>query len=102
MHMDEKHANAHEQFFLAIRALAASADSIQLRLIRANEFILLVTIDEFEEEKELKIKFARILDYLAVDQDDLEEVAVETAAHMTDMEAAKVAGLICDFFYDLG
>jgi len=100
--MDERHANAHEQFFLAIRALAASGDSIQLRLIRANEFILLVTIDEFDEEAELKLRFARILDYLAVDQDDMEEIADQTAAHMTDMEAVKVAGLICDFFYDLG
>jgi hypothetical protein len=100
--MDEKHANAHEQFFAAIRALSASSDCIQMRLIRASEYIMLVTIDEFENDKELKLKFARILDYMSVDQDDVKEIAVKTAAHMTDLEAVKVAGLICDFFYDLG
>jgi hypothetical protein len=100
--MDDKHANAHEQFFAAIRALSASTDCIQMRLIQANEYIMLVTIDEFEEDRELKLKFARILDYMAVDQDDMKTIAVQTAAHMTDLEAVKVAGLICDFFYDLG
>ena len=100
--MDEKYANAREQFFAAIRMLAASPDSIQTRLIAANACILPVTIDEFEGSSELKIKFARILDLLAVDQDDVETVAVETAAHMTDLEAVKVADLICDFFYELG
>jgi hypothetical protein len=55
--MDEKHANAHEQFFAAIRALSASSDCIQMRLIRASEYIMLVTIDEFENDKELKLKF---------------------------------------------
>jgi hypothetical protein len=39
---------------------------------------------------------------MSVDQDDVKEIAVKTAAHMTDLEAVKVAGLICDFFYDLG
>jgi hypothetical protein len=47
------------------------------------------------------LKFARILDLLAVDQDDMETTAMETAAHMTDIEAAKVAHLICDFYSDL-
>lgn len=28
-------------------------------------------------------------------------MAVETAAHMTDFEAVKVADLICDFCYEL-
>ncbi|MBA3447080.1 MAG: hypothetical protein H0T56_05670 [Pseudaminobacter sp.] len=99
--MDETNANAREQFFAAIRTLSASADPIQTRLIAATEFILEVTIDEFEGDRELKIKFARILDLLAVDQDEMEATAVETAAHMTDFEAIKVAHLICDFYSDL-
>ena len=73
--MDELHANAREQFFAAIRALAASADSIQARVIDATQSILEVTIDEFEGDSELKIKFARILDLLALDQDDMEKAA---------------------------
>lgn len=101
IHMDETKASAREHFFAAIRTLAASSDSIQTRLINATESILQVTINEFERDRELKIRFARILDLLAVDQDDLERTAVETAAHMTDFEAAKVADLICDFFIDL-
>ncbi|TPJ32716.1 hypothetical protein [Mesorhizobium sp. B2-6-5] len=100
--MDEKYANAREQFFAAIRTLAASPDSIQTRLMDANASILAVTIDEFDGDGELKIKFARILDLLAVDQDNIETRAFETAAHMTDFEAVKVADLICDFFYELG
>jgi hypothetical protein len=99
--MDDTYANVREQFFSALRALAASADPIQTRLIAATEHILEVTIDEFENDRELKFRFARILDLLAVDQDDMETAAVETAAHMTDFEAAKIADLICDFYYDL-
>jgi hypothetical protein len=99
--MDDKYENAREQFFSAIRALAASTDSLQTRLIEATKHLLPVTIDAFEGDTELKIKFARILDLLAVDQDELEEVIVETAAHMTDLEAVTVAVLICDFYYDL-
>jgi hypothetical protein len=101
IHMDETYANARDHFFAAIRSLAASPDSIQTRLIEASQSILQVTISEFEENHELKIRFARILDLLAVDQDDLETTAVETAADMTDFEAVKVADLICDFFTDL-
>ncbi|UXN67490.1 hypothetical protein N8E89_28750 (plasmid) [Phyllobacterium sp. A18/5-2] len=101
--MDERHANAREQFFAAIRTLAASTGSIQTRVIDATQSILQVTIDEFEGDSELKIKFARLLDLLAVDdQDDLETVAVENAARMTDFEAVRVADLICDIYYDLG
>jgi|GEM_PF-1841780 len=99
--MDGTMANAREQFFAAIRTLAASADSIQTRLIAATESILEVTIDEFAGDRELKIKFARILDLLAVDQDDMGTTAVETAAHMTDFEAVKLADLICDFYSEL-
>ncbi|MER8433670.1 hypothetical protein [Mesorhizobium caraganae] len=99
--MDEKYTNAREHFFAAIRALAASSESIQTRLIDANANILNITIDEFEGDRELKFKFAKLLDLLAVDQDDMETVAVETAAHMTDFEAVKVADLICDFYYEI-
>jgi hypothetical protein len=99
--MDETYANARDHFFAALRALAASAEPIQTRLIAATEYLLEVTIDEFDNDRELKFKFARILDLLAVDQDDLETTAMETAAHMTDFEAAQVAELICDFYSDL-
>jgi hypothetical protein len=99
--MNEAPSHARQEFFAAIRTLAASADPIQTRLIAATESILEVTIDEFEGDRELKIKFARILDLLAVDQDDMETKAVETAAHMTDYEAVKVADLICDFYSDI-
>jgi len=99
--MDDLHANAREQFFAAIRSLATSTDTIQTRVIEATQSILDVTIDEFEGDSELKIKFARILDLLAIDQDDIEKAAEETAAHMTDLEAVKVADLMCDFYYDL-
>ena len=99
--MDERHATARGQFFAAIRALAASADPIQTRLIAATECVLDLTINEFEGHTELKIKFARILDLLSLDQDDMETIAVKTAANMTDFEAAKVADLICDFYSDL-
>lgn len=100
--MDDKHAHAREHFFAAIRILASSPDIIQTRLIDANESILRVAIDEFDGDVEMKIKFARILDMLAVDQDEIEIVALETAAHMTDLEAATAAHLICDFYFDLG
>ena len=99
--MHERHANARVQFFAAIRTLAASADSIQTRVTDATQSILQVTIDEFESDGELKIKFARLLDLLAVDQDDLATAAVENTAHMTDFEAVKVADLMCDFFCEL-
>jgi hypothetical protein len=99
--MDDKYANAREHFFAAIRTLAASTDAIQTRLIDANVNILHVTIDEFDGDRELKFKFAKLLDLLAIDQDDMKAVAVETAAHMTDFEAVKVADLICDFYYEL-
>lgn len=99
--MDDKYANARAHFFAAVRALAASADAIQTRLSDANGNILHVTINEFAGDRELKFKFARILDLLAIDQDDMEAVAAETAAHMTDFEAVKVADLICDFYYEL-
>ena len=83
--MDEKYSNTREKFVAAIRTLAASPDSIQTRLREAHD-------------GELKIKFARILDFLAVDQDDIETQGGDTVAHMTDVEAVKVADLICDFF----
>lgn len=100
--MDDRYENAREQFFTAIRILATSPDEIQTRLIGAYKFILLVTIDEFEGDLEMKIKFARILDELAADTDDIEEAVVETAAHMTDANASRIGMMICDFYYDLG
>jgi hypothetical protein len=99
--MNETYSHAREQFFAAIRTLAASADPIQTRLIAGTESILEVTIEEFEGDRELKIRFARILDLLSVDQHDMGATAVETAAHMTDFEAIKVADLICDFYSDI-
>ena len=99
--MVEKYVNAREHFFAAIRTLAASIDSIQTRLIDAHVNILHVTIEEFNGDRELKFKFAKLLDLLAIDQDNMETVALETAAHMTDFEAVKVADLICDFYYEL-
>jgi len=98
--MIHNHAHAREQFFEAIRILAASSDPIQTRVIDATPSILEVTIDEFEGDVELKIRFARILDRLA-DLDDVEVVAFETAAHMTDVEAVRLADLLCDFYADL-
>lgn len=99
--MDRTNSHARDQFFTAIRALAASADPIQTRLIVATQYILEITIDELESDRELKFKFARILDLLAVDHDDLQTVALENVAHMTDFDAAKVADLICDFYSEL-
>jgi hypothetical protein len=101
MNMDDKYANAREHFFAAIRSLAASSDSIQTRLIEANSNILHITLDAFDGDRELKFKFAKILDLMAIDQDDIEAVALETATHMTDFEAVKIADLICDFYYEL-
>jgi hypothetical protein len=100
--MDVKYPNARGHFFSAVRTLATSTDSIQTRLIEASDSILAVTLDEFADDIELKIKFARILDLLAVDRDDIEIAAVENAAHMSDIDAIKLAELICEFFYDLG
>jgi hypothetical protein len=100
--MDVKHLNARGHFFSAVRTLATSTDSIQTRLIEASDSILSVTLDEFADDIELKIKFARILDLLAVDRDDIVIAAIENAAHMSDIDAIKLAELICEFFYDLG
>ena len=99
--MDEQYANARELLFLAIRALAASADPIEHRLLAATEIIVQATIDQFDSDAELKIRFARILDALAIDQDDQEGVAIETAAHLPEMEALRIADMICDLFYDM-
>ena len=100
--MDAKYPNARGYFFSAIRTLATSSESIQTRLIQANDSILAVRLDEFDGDIELKLKFARILDLLAVDRVEIEVAAVENAAHMSDVEAIKLAELICDFFYELG
>jgi hypothetical protein len=99
--MNDTLSHVREQFFAAIRTLATSADPIQTRLIAATESILQVTIDEFDGDNELRLKFARLLDLLAVDQDDMAVTAIETAARMTDFEATKVADLICDFYLEV-
>ncbi len=99
--MDDKHAAPREQFFAAVRALATSSDSIQTRLLQATTSISLVTLDEFEGDLELKIKFARILDHIGPDHDDIERLAVEITPHMTEHEAETVADLIVDFFDEL-
>lgn len=87
--------------FEAVRALSSSPASLQSRLIDATESLLAVTIDEFAGDPDLRIKFARLLDMIAVDHGDMKEVAAETAAYMTDDQASVVAGLICDFFYEI-
>lgn len=45
----------NQHFFAAMRALAASSESIQERLVEVNVNILNVTIDKFVGERELKI-----------------------------------------------
>lgn len=99
--MVQKYAPPREHFFAAIRALATSSDSIQSRLLEATTSISLVTIDEFDGDTELRIKFARILDHIGPDRDDIERVAVEITPYMTEHEAEKVADLIVDFFDEL-
>lgn len=99
---EERRAIAREQFFTAIRALAASADSLQARVADATRLILQVKIDDFENNSELKIKFARLLDLLAIDQQDLAIIAEENLSQMSDLQAIKVADLMCDFYSDLG
>lgn len=100
--MDERYEDARDQFFTAIRALAASPNDIQARLINACKYVLRVNIEQFEGDLEMKIKFARILDNISSDVDDMSISGTETTAHMTDEAAIKVADLICDFYYDLG
>jgi hypothetical protein len=99
--MDEQYANARELLFLAVGGLAASADPIESRLLAATEIIVQVTIDQFDSDAELKLRFARILDALAIDQDDQAAVAIETAAHMPETEALRIADMICDLSYDM-
>lgn len=99
--MDEQYADAREALFGAIRALAASAAPLESRLVAAAGAIVQVTIDQFDGDIELKTKFARILDMLAIDEGDLETIIPLTAAHLTERDAIRVADLICDLFYDL-
>ena len=100
--MNDDYENARERFFEAIRALATSPNPIQDRLTVAFRSIVFVTIDEFQGDPEMKLKFARLLDALTVDNDEIEVAGVEAAAHMSDHQASVAADLICDFFYDLG
>ncbi|MBY5570699.1 hypothetical protein HFO55_26215 [Rhizobium leguminosarum] len=99
--MDVQYPVARRQLFEAVKALSTSADSIQTRLIDATDSLLAVTIDEFSNDPELTIKFARILDLIAVDRDDVAATAVETAAYMSDADACLIAALVCDFLYEV-
>ena len=99
--MDAQYSHARGNFFSAVRSLATSSDTLQNRLIDAHDSVLAVKLDEFEGDIELKIKLARILDLMGVDRDGIETAVVENAAHMGDLEATKLAELICDFFYEL-
>ncbi len=99
--MDVKYPKARALLFEALRVLASSPESIQTRLIDATESLLSVTIDEFAGDPELTIKFARILDLIAVDRGDVEATAVETAAYMSDAQAGLIADLVCDFLYEI-
>jgi hypothetical protein len=99
--MDEKQEIAREHFFDAILALAASASSIQVRLAKALICIVPVPIETFDGHPELKLRYARILDLVAKDKDDLVEIGMENATHMSDGAAITVAALICDFYDDL-
>ena len=99
--MDEKYPKARAHLFEAVRALSTSPHSIQTRLIEATESLLAITIDEFANDPELTIKFARILDMIAIDRGDVETIAVETAAYMSDAQASIIADLICDILYEV-
>ncbi|MDQ0323347.1 hypothetical protein QO002_005553 [Pararhizobium capsulatum DSM 1112] len=99
--MDVKYPNARAHLFDAVRALSTSPDSIQVRLADATESLLAVTLDEFASDTELTIKFARILDLIAVDRDDASAIAIETAAYLTDVEAGVLAALIFDLLYEV-
>lgn len=50
----------------------------------------------------MKLKFAKILDELEPDTNDLDEMGGGAAAHMPDADASRVTEMVCDFFYDLG
>jgi hypothetical protein len=99
--MDVKYPKARARLFEAVRALSTSPDSIQTRVIDATESLLTVTIDEFASDPELTIKFARILDLIAVDRGDVEAIAVETAAYMSDEQASILADLVWEFLYEI-
>lgn len=60
-------------------------------LVLSKGWSLEVKIDEFERDSELNIKFARNLDLLAIDLDDMEKVAEATVALITGLEASKLS-----------
>ncbi|EJC75255.1 hypothetical protein [Rhizobium hidalgonense] len=99
--MDVKYPKTRAHIFEAVRALSTSPDTIQTRLIDATKSLLAVTIEEFADDLELTIRFTRLLDMIAVDHGDVEAVAVETAAYMSDAQASIIADLICDFLYEI-
>ena len=99
--MDVKYPAARANLFEAVRALSTSPETIQVRLVDATESLLAVTIDEFADDAELAFKFARILDLIAVDRGDMDSVAAETAAYLSDTQASVIADLVCDFLYEI-
>jgi hypothetical protein len=99
--MDVKYPKTRAHVFEAVRALSTSPETIQSRLIEATRSLLAVTIEEFAGDLELTVKFTRLLDLIAVDHGDVEAVAVETAAYMSDAQASIIADLICDFLYEI-
>jgi len=99
--MNDTHSHAHDQFRDAVRAMATSPSDLPERLLMAFAFIREVTLDEFAENPELKLRLARILDLLAADSGDVDEEVAHTAFTMTELDASKAADLICDFYFDL-
>ncbi|MBB2671506.1 UNVERIFIED_ORG: hypothetical protein GGE44_001057 [Rhizobium esperanzae] len=75
--------------------------AIQTRVIEATKSLLAITIDEFANDLELTIKFTRLLDLIAVDREDVEFIAVETAPYLSDDQASIIADLVCDFLYEI-
>ena len=98
--MDVTYQNARARLFDAVRVLSTSPESIQARLAEAAESLLALTLEDFEGDVELKIKFARILDLIAVDRGDVVAIAVETAGYKTD-DASVIAALIFDLLHEV-
>lgn len=94
--MTARYPHARTQVVEAVQTLSSSPETIQTRLVDATESLLAITLEEFSGDLDLTVKFARILDLIAVDRGDVKEVAAETAPYMTDKQASMIAELICD------
>ena len=99
--MDDQYANTREAIFVAVRSLAASAEPLETRIVAAASAIVQVTIDQFDGDVELKTKFARNLDLLAVDERDLEAIIPQTVTDLSEWDTVGIAELICDLLHDL-